>query len=190
MQGRSISPSTALCGLTNIIAGALILAFLKGYQVPLFLSYFTHKIWHIVGAILLIGHAFTGAVWFIIAWLKEDQKLLKFSVECYRLLDLLCTLPGVLLLTVNGLAMASVYKDEVSNRWILQSLWLVLGASFFSFLLLLPIQERLFHLAESGPPNAPALKRMWIAWSITGTAIFLPFGAVFYLMVTKQPFTF
>jgi len=185
---KGMSVSGMLSAAANLFAVVLIVAFLNGHEIPLFLSYFAHKVWHIVGAILLIGHAFTGAVWFVVAWQKRDRQLLQFSSYCYRLLDIICTVPGILLLVVNGLAMASGFKDEVSRRWIVQSMYVLLGTSAFSAFILLPIQERLMGAAESESPESPFLLKMWIAWSVAGTVIFIPLGAVFWLMVTKQPF--
>ncbi len=99
-----VSTSGMLSAASNLIAAVLIVAYLNGHPVPMFMSYFAHKVWHILGAILVLGHAFTGAIWFVVAWLKRDPQLLRFSSYCYRLLDIICTAPGVLLLVVKSLS--------------------------------------------------------------------------------------
>lgn len=184
----SLSPSAKLGAAANVLVVCLIAADMHGWHIPMFMSYFAHKIWHIVGAILLVGHATTGAAWFVVAWLRKDRQLLAFCRDMYRLLDIGCTVPGMVLLAVNGLAMASIFTDPSARAWIVQAMWILVGTSLFSVLLLLPIQERLFDLAASDPPDSPRILRMYVAWSVAGTAVFGPLGAVFYLMVTKQPF--
>ena len=183
-----MSGSAKLAIAANAIAAVLIVLDLQGMHIPMFMSYFAHKVWHIVGAILVVGHAFTGAVWFVVAWLKRDRELLKFSAEVYRLLDIICTVPGILLLVLNGLAMASMFTEATARLWITQSLWILLGTSLFSVVLLLPIQERLLDRAESEAPDSPVLLKAFVAWSVAGTVVFVPLGAVIWLMVTKQPF--
>lgn len=149
-----------------------------------------HLSLHVAGAILLIGNALIMAVWLSVAGFAGSDEGKRRAARVVNHGDAWFTVPGVILLLLNGLALiAARYGGPVAfttTAWIAAGLVLLSLTGVIWALRLVPIQLGLYRLAAAdGPLDALAFRRLLVRWSIWGSvATALPFLAAF-VMTTK-----
>ncbi len=146
-----------------------------------------HIFMHILGAILFIGNIVITAVWMILAVRTGQRPVVHFSARVVNQADVLFTIPGVLLILLNGLHLAPAYGsgDILGASWVQAALGLLIlsGAVWAGFLL--RYQNRLVRLSASGAQLSDeflAVFRNWGIWG--GIATVLPIISLI-LMVFK-----
>ena len=83
----------------GVLAGAAVVA-----SLPLF-PYQWHVFLHIAGAVVFLGNIIVTGVWMLLAERTRSIPVIHFSAKAVIRADFLFTLPGVLLLVMNGLVM-------------------------------------------------------------------------------------
>ena len=91
-----------------LVYGFLVVAAVA-VSLPLY-PYGWHTFMHIAGAVVFLGNIIVTAAWMLMADLSRSVKVMHFSAKAVIRADLLFTLPGVLLVLMNGFAM-------VFSRW-------------------------------------------------------------------------
>ena len=149
-----------------------------------------HLALHILGAILLIGNAFVMAAWLVLAGNSSRDDRKRRAAVAVNVGDIWATVPGVLLLLANGLAMVGQrYGGEVAFStvpFIGVGLVLLNLTGLIWLLRLVPIQLHMLRLARAdGPFDDRSFRRSLIGWSLWGiVATAMPIAAV-VLMVVK-----
>ena len=91
-----------------LVYGFLVLIVVAA-SLPLY-PYRWHTFLHISGAVVFLGNIVVTAAWMLMAERTRSVNVIHFSAKAVMRADLLFTLPGVLLILMNGLAM-------VLDRW-------------------------------------------------------------------------
>lgn len=149
-----------------------------------------HKFLHIVGAVLFIGNIIITAVWMILTVRTQQRPLVHFGAKAVNQADLLFTVPGVLLIFLNGMVLAPAFGNgnPFGAGWIVAALILLIasGAVWLGFLL--RYQNQLVELSASGDSLSPEFMRVFRNWGIWGgIATVLPILSL-VLMVFKPAF--
>ena len=152
-----------------------------------------HLAVHVLGAVMLVGNALVMAVWLTLVGFAGSDQAKRQAARSVNLGDAWFTVPGVVLLVLNGLAMVAARYGGVmalaSTGWITIGLILLGVSGLIWALRLLPAQLALYRLAQaSGPLDAAvfrAILNRWFVWGVIATA--LPLLAVF-VMTTKLAF--
>lgn len=161
-------------------------------SVPVY-AYRWHLFLHVFGAILFIGNIVVTAAWMLVAERSREAAVLRFASRMLNRADLLFTGPGVLLLLLNGLALAAAgwggWTGFWSVGWIVAALALLILSGSVWVLFLLRYQLTLVRLSrEAGSPYgnlSPEFFRVlhrWYAWGSVATI--LPLVSL-VLMVVK-----
>jgi uncharacterized membrane protein len=149
-----------------------------------------HLALHIAGAAMLIGNAVVMAVWLIIAGQAGGDDAKRRAARAVNLGDVWFTIPGVVLILANGLALVFQRYGGLAafttTPWIAAGLVLLTLTGLVWALRLVPAQLRLLELAgRPGPLDRPAFGRTLVGWYVWGSvATVLPIIAV-VLMTTK-----
>ena len=152
-----------------------------------------HLALHVLGATLLIGNALVMAAWLTIAGFSRSDRAKRRAARVVNLGDVWFTVPGVILLLLNGLAMVAARYGGLAalstTGWITAGLVLLSLTGIIWAFRLVPAQLTLYRLATvHGPLDAGAFRRVlnhWSLWGVIATA--LPLLAVF-VMTTKPSF--
>lgn len=180
---RMISLSGRISLLSNAVALlALLLAWCDGLP-AMPLPFLAHKALHIAGIVLFGGNLVAGPVWLGFAWASGDKNLLAFAAHSLARADIYLTTPGVQLAIWNGLFAAQAFGGLRSQPWLTETAALMVVISLLSCSLVLYWQERLVSEAEQRSSSFPR-SALW--WSLWGTALSIPFGWVFWLMISKR----
>ena len=176
------------------IGYGLLVIVVLAISLPLF-PYRWHTFLHIAGAVVFLGNIIVTGAWMLMAERTRNVNVIHFSAKAVIRADLLFTLPGVILVLMNGLVM-------VFDRWggrdaIYQLSWISVALALFTasgviwVALLIPAQHRmvvcsdpLVH-ADSLPSEFSSALHRWYLWG--AIAIALPLCSL-YLMVTKPAF--
>ena len=172
--------------------GLLTLA-VVAVSLPLY-PYGWHTFMHIAGAVVFLGNIVVTAAWMLMAERTRSLSVIHFSAKAVIRADLLFTLPGVLLILLNGLAMVLARWGgwgtfhEVS--WISLALALFTLSGILWVAILIPVQHRMAVFSDPGdyeetPRQFYSALRKWYFWG--AIAIALPVCSL-YLMVTKPAF--
>ena len=170
-----------------LVYGFLVVAALA-VSIPLY-PYRWHTFLHIAGAVVVT------AAWMLMAERTRSLSVIHFSAKAVIRADLLFTLPGVLLILLNGFAMVLArwggWGAFHQLSWITVALALFTASGVIWVGVLLPVQHRMAVFSDpSDYPDSPpseffsALRR-WYFWG--GLAIALPVCSL-YLMVNKPAF--
>lgn len=149
-----------------------------------------HLALHVLGATLLIGNALVMAAWLTVAGFSRSDQAKRRAARVVNLGDAWFTVPGVILLLLNGLAMVAARYGGLAafstTGWITAGLVLLSLTGIIWALRLVPAQLTLYRLATAdGPLDVKTFGRVlnrWYLWGIIATA--LPLLAVF-VMTTK-----
>ncbi len=145
---------------------------------------------HILGAALLIGNALVMAVWLTVAGFSQSDPAKRRAARVVNLGDAWFTVPGVILLLLNGLAMVGARYGGLdvftTTGWITAGVVLLTLTGIIWAFRLVPAQLALYRLAAAdGPLDVEAFRGVlsrWYLWGVIATA--LPLLAVF-VMTTK-----
>jgi uncharacterized membrane protein len=149
-----------------------------------------HLTLHVAGAVMLIGNAIAMAVWLSVAGFAGSDASKRRAARLVNHGDVWFTVPGVVLLLLNGLAMvAARYGGPAaftSTAWIAAGLVLVSLTGIIWALRLVPAQLGLYRLATAnGDLDVVAFRSLLVRWSVWGSvATALPLLAAF-VMITK-----
>ena len=80
-------------------------------SLPLF-PYRWHTFLHIAGAVVFLGNIIVTGAWMLMAERTRIGRVIHFSAKAVIRADLLFTLPGVLLIVMNGVAMVVAHWGE------------------------------------------------------------------------------
>jgi uncharacterized membrane protein len=149
-----------------------------------------HLALHILGAALLIGNALVMAAWLTVAGFSRSDPAKRRAARVVNLGDAWFTVPGVILLLMNGLAMVAARYGGLAafttTGWITAGLVLLSLTGIIWAFRLVPAQLTLYRLAAvDGPLDVEAFRGVlnrWYLWGVIATA--MPLLAVF-VMTTK-----
>lgn len=148
------------------------------------------KLLHVTAVIAFLGNVTTGLFWHKHAERTRDAKLLAHTMDGIIRSDRIFTIPGVIVITVAGLA-AAIHKGYpiIGTPWIL---WTIVLFSFSGFAFsyrVAPLQKKLRAMAREGAETGAfdfaryhALARRWELWG--GLALVTPLVGL-VLMVLK-----
>ena len=154
-----------------------------------------HTFLHIAGAVVFLGNIIVTAAWMMLAERTKHVEVIHFSAKAVIRADLLFTLPGVLLILMNGFAMVFArwggWGAFEQITWISVALALFTASSAIWVGMLIPVQDRMAVFSdpseypESPPDEFFSALRRWYIWG--ALAIALPLCSL-YLMVNKPTF--
>jgi uncharacterized membrane protein len=154
------------------------------------MHYLGLKLLHIVAVVLFLGNITTGLFWKAHADRSRDPRLILLGIEGLIRSDRWFTIPGVVAITVFGLAAAIAgHYPILRTGWIFWSLVLftISGVAFMAKVA--PLQRQLAKLARSGVESGTldwnayhALSKQWERWG--AVALLAPVAAL-VLMVLK-----
>jgi uncharacterized membrane protein len=166
-----------------LIAGVIVAVALS---LP-FYGYRWNLLMHILGAVLFLGNILVSAAWVSVARRLRHTESLRVAIRGIIATDTLFTMPGVLLLLLNGGILGTPYF-KAGAMWLFISIGLFVLSAIIWGVVLVPLQRRLSRIMKATPPGSavPAegdiLLRRWFRWG--GVATLLPL-AVLVLMVAK-----
>ena len=173
--------------------GFLVVAALA-VSLPLF-PYRWHTFLHIGGAVVFLGNIIVTAAWMLMAERTRIVNVIHFSAKAVIRADLLFTLPGVLLILMNGFAM--VFAQWGGQGAFHQLSWITVALALFTASgviwvgILIPVQHRMAVFSDPADyPDSPPSEffsalRKWYFWGTLAVA--LPICSL-YLMVNKPAF--
>lgn len=148
-----------------------------------FYGYTWNLFMHILGAILFMGNIVVTAAWLSMAKRSGSGGALQVATRTVVVTDVIFTLPGSLLLLLNGGIMGTTwFKDQAP--WIFASIALFLVSAVIWLAVLVPLQRRMVALAES-EPTGPEIAGMMSRWFRFGGIATLLALITLVLMVTK-----
>jgi uncharacterized membrane protein len=149
-----------------------------------------HRLMHLLGAVLFLGNVVVTAVWASVARRSRDPEVARIFVRGVLLTDAVFTLPGVILLTING-GMLGTEWFKAGARWLIVSVVLFVITGVIWGAVLAPVQKRLARVVAAMPSHGPvppeydALLAKWFRWG--GIATLLPL-IILGLMVLRPAF--
>jgi uncharacterized membrane protein len=151
--------------------------------------YLIWKILHVIGVVLFLGNIITGVFWAYHADRARDPRIIAHAFEGISRSDRWFTMPGVILLTVAGLAAAmSGGFPILRTGWIFWGLVLLILSGLTFMFFVAPLQRKISALAHAGSTGQfdsaryDSLRRSWALWGSIATLA--PLAAV-VLMVLK-----
>ena len=154
------------------------------------MHYLGLKLLHIVAVVLFLGNVTTGLFWKAHADRSRDPRVVLWGVEGLIRSDRWFTIPGVVAITLFGLAAAITgHYPLLRTGWIFWSLVLFTISGFAFMAKVAPLQGQMAKLARSGVESGTldwnayhALSKRWELWG--AVALLTPVGAL-VLMVLK-----
>jgi uncharacterized membrane protein len=146
-----------------------------------------HRLLHIVGAVLLIGNLVVTAVWMVLTVRTGQRAIAHFGAKAVIYADLYFTIPGVILLLINGLVLAPAHGagNVLGASWVVAGLALLIASGVIWAGFLVRYQNRLVQLSASGDKLSADFMRVFMMWGIWGgVATVLPILSLL-LMVFK-----
>lgn len=166
-----------------LIVGAIVAIVLS---LP-FYGYRWNLLMHILGAIIFMGNIIVSAAWISLARRLRHTESLRLGVRGVVVTDTIFTLPGLLLLVLNGGILGTPFF-KAGAMWLIISVVLFVITGIIWGAVLVPLQKRLSAMMKATPPGAavpvefdPVLRR-WFRWG--GVATLLPLVSL-VLMVVK-----
>ena len=142
------------------------------------------RILHVAGAVILLGNVTVTGFW--ATYLYRDRHRVPFPSVARAILwtDFVFTLGGGVLLTISGtlLAMRQGYR-LADTPWLLKGIAALAGSTLLWLFVLLPDQWRMERLE---PDDEPALRRLFLRWSVVGWSATLLLFYGLYVMVGKH----
>ncbi|HXV15050.1 MAG TPA: DUF2269 family protein [Candidatus Krumholzibacteria bacterium] len=149
-----------------------------------------NRMMHLLGGVMFLGNVLVTAVWASMARRNRDPEVVRFCVRGILLTDAVFTLPGVMLLFVNGGIIGTEWF-KAGAPWLMVSVILFTITGIVWGAVLVPLQKKLLRLVDAMPPRGPvppeydALFAKWFRWG--GIATLLPL-VTFVLMVVRPVF--
>jgi uncharacterized membrane protein len=173
-------------GLGVLPVALIIVAVLVSLPFP-FLGRGWHLFMHILGAVLFIGNIIVTAAWMILVVRTGQPKLVHFGAKAVNQADLLFTIPGVLLIFLNGLTLAPAFGggNILGASWVVAALVLLTLSGIVWLAFLLRYQNQMVELSGSGEQLSTEFMLVFRNWGIWGgIATLLPIISLL-LMVFK-----
>lgn len=153
------------------------------------MSYSIWKLLHIASVTLFLGNIATGLFWAAHAHRSRDLRVIASTFAGIVRSDRLFTLPGVVGITVCGIAAAMKGSlPMLSTGWIFWPIVLFSISGLVFGVAVAPLQGRIVRLARAGSPDAQTwasyagLYRRWELWGLV--ALIAP-AIAFAIMVLK-----
>jgi uncharacterized membrane protein len=149
-----------------------------------------NRMMHLLGAVMFLGNILVTAVWASLARRNRDPEAARFCVHGIVLTDAVFTLPGVMLLFINGSILGTAWF-KAHAPWIFVSMGLFAVTGIVWGAVLVPLQKKLLRLVDAMPrggalpPEFDVLFAKWFRWG--GIATLLPL-VTFVLMVIRPVF--
>lgn len=149
-----------------------------------------NRVLHIVGAVLFLGNIIVTAAWASLGRRNRDPEVIRFLVRGILLTDAIFTVPGVILLVLNGGILSPAYF-QAGAPWLEAAIVLFIITGILWGAVLVPVQKRLARLVDAMPRGGPipaeydALMAKWFRFG--GMATLLPLVTL-VLMVLKPAF--
>ncbi|WP_059173387.1 DUF2269 family protein [Bacillus sp. FJAT-27445] len=144
---------------------------------------------HLIGVLLFVGNIITAAFWKIRADLTKDSVVIHSAVKNVLLADYIFTIPGLALIIVSGILMATRAGMPMAGfNWLMLSLILFAITGIIWAVILIPMQLKMIRYSaeciESGTisKDYQDASRTWTVFGIAATLLPL---VILYLMVTK-----
>jgi uncharacterized membrane protein len=178
--------------LINVVLMVLVYLLLTFYAKSRLFSYDLHKFLHIFGAVIFLGNIIVTSVWIRLAERSKDPAVIRFAITAIKRMDSFFTNPGVLLIILNGLLMASTsrWNGVYGTSWIAAGLTLLTLSGILWAGILLRYQSKLAKLADSSEGDAQLhdeffrLLHKWHSWgSIT---MVLPILSLVFMVVKPK----
>jgi uncharacterized membrane protein len=186
MPGRpAMHASARLVVPMAIVALALPVPPLLGWDYAMPLPYAWHKTLHVLGAVLFLGNVATGALWGALAVYGKDPRTVRFALSTINWSDAVFTGPGVLLLMYNGLAMAGSLGGLTANAFTAWGLSLFYAVILAWILVVVPDQHRILARAGEAAEGSAAFRGAVLRWNIIGSLAGGLAVVVLVLMVLK-----
>jgi uncharacterized membrane protein len=138
---------------------------------------------HVSGAVLLIGNVVVTGFW--AAFLYRQRASVPFRQVARAILwaDVAFTLGGGALLTISGILLVRARGySVVETPWLLRGIGALSLSTALWLVFLLPEQWR---LERVDPADEPALRRLFVRWSLIGWAATLVLFYGLWCMVTR-----
>lgn len=155
------------------------------------MGYLTWKFLHVASVILFVGNIATGFFWAARAASSRDLRAIASTFEGIIRADRVFTTPGVLGLTLSGIAAAVVGRLPIlGTGWILWGIVLLMVSGATFGMRVAPLQREIARLARTPQDETKAwvafdsLYRSWKLWG--AVAVLAPLIAVL-IMVMKPP---
>ena len=148
------------------------------------------KLLHVAAVIAFLGNITTGLFWHAYAARTRDPRLLAHTMGGIIRSDRLFTIPGVIVITVSGLA-AAIHGGLpiLGTGWILWTLVLFSVSGLIFMFRVVPLQKQLRALAgagaQSGAFEYARYRAIAVRWELWGAAALLTPVAGLVLMVMK-----
>jgi uncharacterized membrane protein len=146
-----------------------------------------HLFMHILGAVLFIGNITVTAAWMILVVRTQQAKLAHFGAKAVNQADLLFTVPGVLLIFLNGLTLAPAFGggNIFGASWVVAALVLLTLSGVVWLGFLLRYQNQMVELSANSDQLSNEFMLVFRNWGIWGgIATVLPILSLL-LMVFK-----
>lgn len=178
-----------LVGMVVVLLLATVPLALEGYAYRPLFSIAWYRLIHIAGGILFIGNIVVTGVWMLMARRTNDLRVISFASVMVDWLDLVFTGPGVFLILVSGIVLATPWGGVLGASWISAAVAMFAFSGVVWIVFLLPCQRRLVRLSdEAAASGAPLpwefhdILRKWFFWGAVATLSPL---ASLALMITK-----
>jgi len=121
---------------------------------------------HVTGAVLLLGNVTVTGFWATFLYRARHRVPFRPAARAILLTDLIFTLGGGALLTITGILLAMRRGYSLAEAtWLRQGIGALAIATLLWALVLLPYQ---FRMERLDPSDDPALRRVFVRWSIVG----------------------
>ena len=138
---------------------------------------------HVTGAVLLLGNVTVTGFWATYLFRARGQVAFRPVARAILWTDLVFTGAGGALLTISGILLAMRHGYRVSDTpWLLKGILALALSTALWLAVLLPLQVRLERL----PADAPALRRVFVWWSVVGWAATLLLFYGLWVMVARR----
>src|SRR5690606_18681441 len=157
---------------TNFVLAAVLIVIVVLASLPFpFYSHQWHKLLHVLGAILFIGNIVGAAVWMALALVSRQTRVIHFAAKTVNQADLLFTIPGVLLLFINGLVLAPSFGggSVFGASWVVAGMALLILSGLLWAGFLLRYQTQLVELSATGEQVSGEFFNVFRKWSIWGS---------------------
>ena len=125
---------------------------------------------HIIGALLFVGNITVTAAWMILAVMSRQRPVVHFAAKAVNQADLLFTVPGVLLIFINGSILAPAFGGGglFGASWIVAALVLLILSGVVWLGFLLRYQNQMIALSTSGDTLSTEFMLVFRNWGIWG----------------------
>lgn len=184
--------------LNFILFGLIFVILIPSFAnmtLPLILDYQSHRLLHIIGAMIFIGNILVTGVWAYFASTARTE-VLPFASKTINWADVFFTGPGAILLIFNGITLSSEIAGAYEVIWIGIPYFLFLATGLIWIMNLVRYQSNLVQIGtmiekESDPKKLDELSnefksifRRWSLWGIS--TVILPLIAMIFMVLKIQ----